>query len=97
MADITKVYEGMYSCEPSKQNRKCKQCPYQDEMNCDVVLYNDVLIALREAKDCREMDKLRIENGELIQNTLRLERELAKERAYNDAIVKVIRNGRLES
>lgn len=97
MEDITRVYEGMYACEPSKPNKKCKQCPYQDEMNCDVVLYNDVLVALREAKDCRDMDKLRIENGELIQNVLKLERELGKERAYNEAIVKVIRNGRIDT
>lgn len=85
MADIEKVYEGMYQCEPNKQNRECKQCPYQDEMNCDVVLYNDVLIALRDAKDF-----MREENTRLFTENNRLRKELERERAYNYALVTVI-------
>ena len=43
-------------------------------------------------KDNEVVDKLRIENAELIQRTLQLEKELARERAYNYAIVTVIKN-----
>ncbi len=85
MIDIGKVYEGMYQCEPSKANRKCKQCPYQDEMNCDVVLYNDCLTALRETKDF-----MREENTRLFTENDRLRKELEKERAYNYALVTAI-------
>jgi hypothetical protein len=38
------------------------------------------------------MDKLRIENAELIQRILQLENDLSKERAYIYAIVTVIKN-----
>lgn len=85
MVDIEKVYEGMYQCEPSKEKRKCNQCPYKDEMNCDVVLYNDVLIALREGKD-----GLRQENLRLFAENSQLRKDLEKERAYNYALVTVI-------
>ena len=44
------------------------------------------------SKDDKEMDKMRIENGELIQRVLQLEKELARERSYNYAIVTVIKN-----
>ena len=44
------------------------------------------------SKDNKEMDKLRIENSELIQRILQLEKDLAKECAYNHAIVTVIKN-----
>lgn len=43
-------------------------------------------------KDNEVVDKLRIENAELIQRMLQLEKELARERAYNYAIVTVIKN-----
>ena len=43
------------------------------------------------SKDDKEMDKMRIENSELIQRILKLEGQLAKELAYNDALVKAIR------
>ena len=50
-------------------------------------------IHVLEEKECdKDMDKLRIENSELIQRILQLEKELAKERAYNYAIVTVIKN-----
>lgn len=42
-------------------------------------------------KYAEDMDKLRIENAELIQRILKLEEQLAKELAYNDALVKAIR------
>ena len=85
MVDIEKVYEGMYRCEPSKEKRKCDQCPYHDEMNCDVVLYNDVLIALREEKD-----GLRQENIKLFAENMQLRKDLEKEKAYNYALITVI-------
>jgi len=44
------------------------------------------------SKDDKEIDKLRIENAELFQRILQLEKELEKEKAYNYAIVTVIRN-----
>ena len=44
------------------------------------------------SKDDKEMDKMRIENSELIQRILQLEKELARERSYNYAIVTVIKN-----
>ena len=85
MAELEKVYEGMYACEPSKTKRKCKECPYQDEMNCDVVLYNDCLIALLDAKNF-----IREENVKLFAENHQLRKELEKERAYNYALVTVI-------
>lgn len=80
MIDIEKVYEGMYQCEPDKKKRKCDQCPYRDEMNCDVVLYNDVLIALQERKD----------DMRLYAENVQLKIDLERERAYNYALVTVI-------
>lgn len=44
------------------------------------------------SNDDKEMDKLRIENAELIQKILKLEKDLAKESAYNYALVTVIKN-----
>ena len=44
------------------------------------------------SKDDKEMDKMRIENSELIQRVLQLEKELAIERSYNYAIVSVLKN-----
>lgn len=54
-------------------------------MNCDVVLYNDVLIALREGKD-----GIRQENMRLYAENMQLRKDLEKERAYNYALVTVI-------
>ena len=51
----------------------------------------NMLNKTEEQKD-QDMDKLRIENGELIQRILQLEKELARERSYNYAIVTVIKN-----
>ena len=85
MVDIEKVYEGMFQCEPSKERRKCNHCPYQNETNCDIVLYNDVLIALREVKDGMRQEKLR-----LFTENVQLRKDLEKERAYNYALVTVI-------
>ena len=51
----------------------------------------NMLNATEEQKD-KDMDKMRIENAELIQRVLQLEKELSKERAYNYAIVTVIKN-----
>ncbi len=48
---------------------------------------------LREfEKQLDSINKLRIENSELIQRIQKLEKELSKERAYNYAIVTVIKN-----
>lgn len=85
MVDIEKVYEGMFQCEPSKERRKCNRCPYQDKTNCDVVLYNDVLIALREVKDGMRQEKLR-----LFTENIQLRKDLERERAYNYALVTAI-------
>ena len=49
-------------------------------------------IRVLEEKGNEDMDKLRIENAELIQRILQLEKDLSKERAYNYAIVTVIKN-----
>ena len=43
-------------------------------------------------KENESMDKMRIENAELIQRVLQLEKDLGKERAYNYALVTVIKN-----
>ena len=51
----------------------------------------NMLNATEEQKD-KDMEKMRIENAELIQRILQLEKELSKERAYNYAIVTVIKN-----
>lgn len=85
MVDLDKVYEGMYACEPNKQNRKCKECPYQDEQNCDVVLYNDCLTAI-----CHAKSEIREENIKLFAENHQLRKELERERAYNYALVTVI-------
>lgn len=53
-------------------------------------------IKVLEEKANEEMDKLRIENAELIQRILQLEKELSKERAYNYALVTVIKNNNRE-
>ena len=47
-----------------------------------------------EQKD-KDMDKMRIENSELFQKNIQLEEELEKERAYNYALVTVIRHSHL--
>lgn len=44
------------------------------------------------SKDDKEMNKMRIENSELIQRIQQLEKELARERSYNYAIVTIIKN-----
>ena len=49
-------------------------------------------IRVLEEKGNEDMDKLRIENAELIQRVIQLEKDLSKERAYNYAIVTVIKN-----
>ena len=56
-----------------------------------VDLFMDTLATIEEQEN-ESMDKLRIENAELIQRILQLENDLAKERAYNYALVTVIRN-----
>lgn len=48
MPDREKVIKGLESCEPSVFKRDCSCCPYKDEMNCDYVLWNDVLTLLKE-------------------------------------------------
>jgi hypothetical protein len=48
---------------------------------------------LLKEKENEHMDKLRAENSELIQRVLQLEKELAKERTYNDALVTAIKKG----
>ena len=52
----------------------------------------DALTLLKEQGADKEMDKMRIENSELIQRVLQLEKELERERSYNYAIVTVIKN-----
>lgn len=69
----------------------------------DVVITNDDAVikaiprAIKIMKEMNEqknedIDKMRIENAELIQRILQLEKDLSKERAYNYAIVTVIKN-----
>ena len=52
------------------------------------------LNATEEQKD-KDMEKMRIENAELFQKNIQLEKELGKERAYNYALVTVIRHSQL--
>lgn len=64
--------------------------------NDDIVLRSiheavEILQCTNEQKN-KDMDKLRIENAELIQRILQLEKELSKESAYNYALVTVIKN-----
>lgn len=56
----------------------------------------DIILNLLEEQENESMDKLRIENAELIQRVLQLEKDLEKERAYNYALVTVIRNNNRE-
>lgn len=48
MPDREKVIMGAKICEPSKYKRDCNECPYGEEMNCDYVLYHDVITMLTE-------------------------------------------------
>lgn len=52
----------------------------------------DTILNLLEEQENESMDKLRIENSELIQRILQLEKDLEKERAYNYALVTIIKN-----
>lgn len=42
------IIRGATICEPSKMKRNCSECPYREEMNCDYVLYHDVVDLLKE-------------------------------------------------
>ena len=54
MADREKVIKGIETCRPSVFARKCSDCPYKDEMNCDYVLWHDVIDMLKEQpKECK--------------------------------------------
>lgn len=48
MPDGEKVIKGLEICKPSKYSRTCGVCPYREEMNCDYVLWHDVLELLKE-------------------------------------------------
>jgi hypothetical protein len=94
MRELKNVAEGLRHCIHSSNNG-CDNCPYYGsstkEISCDSYLMLDAL-AFIEDKFEKDMNKMRIENSELIQQNLKLEKDLARERAYNYAIVTVIRN-----
>ena len=47
MADREKVISGLEICKPSKYARTCGVCPYNEEMNCDYVLWHDAIALLK--------------------------------------------------
>ena len=66
MPDREKVIKGIETCEPSVFARKCSDCPYKDEMNCDYALWHDVIDMLKEQEHelkCTRL-ALKILNGE---------------------------------
>lgn len=62
-----------------------------DYLNCEMPLSEEKNMEEEAKEYADDMDKLRIENAELIQRILKLEEQLSKEFAYNDALVKAIR------
>ena len=48
MTDRMKVLKGVEACEPSSIKRRCRNCPYKMELNCDYTLWHDVMDLLKE-------------------------------------------------
>lgn len=94
MIELEKVKNGLRQCI-NAHVAGCDGCPYfgksTKDFGCQSHLPIDAL-AFIEDKFEKDMNKLRIENAELLQRILQLEKDLEKERAYNYAIVTVIKN-----
>lgn len=97
MTDFDKAIRAYEQCA---NKCSCKGCPYEKEcqktekltVSATVLTHMIRIMSQKEEASTESMDKLRIENSELIQRIVQLERDLAKERDYNYAIVTVIKN-----